>query len=242
MPDYQLITENVASTLEPSLRMVEPVSPSWNFIVVFVAMLLMILNKQLCNARLRMMFSVLTQSHDNDRMTREWNPVMSFNGFAIFVAYVAALALVVQKIVVVYSGNTILYNNVGFYLDICAFIAALCIIRYLLVSLYGWLFGVVNATTHQEVTRISTMAILNIVMIVLEPVMIFYPTKFILIIIIAMILIIMAIRIVKTFFEFRILSKMNLLNIFLYFCTLEIALVSIAIVMVCRLVATDCVL
>ena len=82
--DFQMVTENVASTLEPSLRVVEYISPSWNFIIVFMAMLFMVLNKQLYNMRFRMMLSVLTQSSDSERMMREWNPIVSFNGFTVF--------------------------------------------------------------------------------------------------------------------------------------------------------------
>ena len=240
--DYQLITENIASTLEPNIRVVEHISPSWNFIVVFLVMLFMVLNKQLYYLRFNMMLSMLTQKSDSDRMTREGNPIATINGLTLFLSYIAMLALIVQKIVVVYSGNTILYNNFGFYLDICTFIAAACIIQYLIVYLYGWLFDIENATTHQEVTLLSTMTILNIVMIFCGLVIICYPAKFILIITSSIILIIMAIRIIKTFFDFQILSKMNLLNNFLYFCTLEIIPLSVAITMLYRLIVTDCVL
>lgn len=240
--DFQFVTENVATVVEPKLRMVEYISPSWNFIVVFMAMLLMVINKQLYTMRFRMMLSVLTQSSDSEKMTREWNPIVSLNGFTVFVSYIALLAMIVQKIMLVFSGNTILYSGFGFYLDICSFIAALCIIQYLTVSLYGWLFGIESATTHQEVTHLSAMTILNIVMIVMGLILIFYPTKFILILTISIILIIMVIRIIKSFFEFQILSRMNLLNNFLYFCTLEIAPLLVAITMICRMVVTDCVL
>ena len=240
--DFQIVTENLASTLEPSVRVVEYISPFWNFIVVFVAMLLMVTNKHLYTIRFRTMMSVFTQSSDSDKMAREWNPILSINGLMVFISYIALLALVVQKIVVVFSGNTILYSNFNFYLDVCVFIAALCIVQYLVVSLYGWLFGIETATTHQEVTHLSAMTVLNTAMIVLDLIIIFYPIKFILIIIASIILIIMAIRIVKTFFEFQILSKMNLLNNFLYFCTLEIVPLSVAIVMACRLIVTNCVL
>ena len=58
------------------------------------------------------------------------------------------------------------------------------------------------------------MTILNVVMIVAGPVVIFCPAKLILIITIAIILIIKVIRIIKTISEFQILSKMNLFNIF----------------------------
>jgi hypothetical protein len=63
-----------------------------------------------------------------------------------------------------------------------------------------------------------------------------------LIIISSIVLIISGIRIFKTFFEFQILSKMNLFNIFLYFCILEIIPLAVAITMLCRLIVTNCVL
>ena len=240
--DIQIVTENLTSTLEPSLRVVKAISPSWNFIIVFAATLLMVINKQLYSLRFRMMLSALSQSTDGDRMSREWNPILSINGLTVFVSYIALLALVVQKIILVFSGNTDFYGSFSFYLDVCTFIAALCIIQYLFITLYGWLFGIESATTHHVVTHLSTMAILNIGLIVLGLIMIFYPTKFILIIISSIVLIISGIRIFKTFFEFQILSKMNLFNIFLYFCTLEIIPLSVAITMLCRLVVTNCVL
>ena len=175
--DIQLVTENLTSTLEPSLRVVKEISPSWNFIIVFAAMLLMVVNKQLYSLRFRMMLSALSQSSDSDRMSREWNPILSINGLTVFVSYIALLALVVQKIILVFSGNTILYGSFGFYLEVCTFIAALCIVQYLFVTLYGWLFGMESATTHHTVTHLSTMAILNIGLIVLGLIMIFYPRK-----------------------------------------------------------------
>lgn len=240
--EYQLVTENVATTLEPNLRVVEYISPSWNFIVVFAAIILMLFNKQLFTQRFRMMLSVLSMSSDCDRMTREWNPIVSVNGLTVFISYVALLALVVQKIILVFSRNIILYSGFGFYMDVCVFIMAFMIIQYLIVTLYGWLFGIEAATTHHEVAHLSTMTVLNIVMSFFGLIIIFYPIKIILIITSVIILIIMGIRIIKTFFEFQILSKMNLLNIFLYFCTLEIIPLSVAITMICRLVVTDCVL
>ena len=240
--DFQVVTESVTSVLEPRLREVEYISPSWNFIVVLLAILFMVLNKHLFTSRFRMMLSVLVQSSDSDKMTREWNPIVSVNGFTVFVSYVAMLALIVQKIVLVFSKNTILYSSFSFYIDVCVYITALCVVQYLVITLYGWLFNISAATTHEEVTHLSSMAVLNIVMIVLGLIIIFYPIKIVLIITISIILIIMAIRIIKTFFEFQILSKMNLLNNFLYFCTLEIVPLLVAITMMCRLIVTDCVL
>ena len=45
--EFQLVTENIASVVDPQLRVVGSVSPYWNFIVVFAAMLIMVFNKQL---------------------------------------------------------------------------------------------------------------------------------------------------------------------------------------------------
>ncbi len=239
---FQIVTENIASTVEPSIRVMEYVSPSWNFIVILLAMLFMVINKQFYTMRFRMMLSVLTQASDSVRMAREWNPIVSINGLTVFVAYIALMALVVQKIVVVFSENTILYNTFSFYLDVCAFIALLCILQYIVISLYGWLFDIETATTHEEVMHLSTMSIIDIALIILGLIMIFYPTKFILIFISIIILIINGIRIIKTFFDFQMLSKMNLLNNFLYFCTLEIIPLSVAATMLYRLIVTDCVL
>ena len=239
---FQIVTENIASTVEPNIRVMEYISPSWNFIVILLAMLFMVINKQFYTMRFRMMLSVLTQASDSGRMAREWNPIVSVNGLTVFVAYIALMALVVQKIVVVFSENTILYNTFSFYLDVCAFIALLCILQYIVISLYGWLFDIETATTHEEVMHLSTMSIIDIALIILGLIMIFYPTKFILIFISIIILIINGIRIIKTFFDFQMLSKMNLLNNFLYFCTLEIIPLSVAITMMCRLIVTNCVL
>ena len=239
---FQMVTENVVSTVEPSLRVVAYISPSWNFIIILIAMLLMVLNKQLYATRFRLMLSVLTQSSDTERIAREWNPIMSIYGLTVFVSYVALMALVVQKIVLVFSGNAILYSSFSFYLDVYAFIALLCILQYIVISLYGWLFGIEAATTHEEVMHLSTMSILNIILIVLGLIIISYPTKFILLTTGFIVLIINGIRMVKTFFDFQISSKMNLLNNFLYFCTLEIIPLSVAVTMLCRLVVTNCVL
>ena len=240
--DIQIVTENVASTLEPNLRVVEFISPSWNFMIVFIAMILMVLNKQLYTARFRMMLVGLLQSSDSEKMTREWNPIVSINGLTVFVSYVAVLALIIQKILLVFSGNAMLYSSFGFYLNVCEFIMAFLIIQYLLVGFYGWLFGIEAATTHQEVAHLSAMTLMNIIMIVLGLIMLFYPTKIILIITSSILLIIIAVRIIKTFFEFQILSKRNLFNNFLYFCTLEIVPLSVAVTMLCRMIVTDCVL
>ena len=239
--DFQFVVENAATVMDPSPRVLDNMIPTWNIIIVLLSMLILVLNKQLFAQRLKI-FSLSAKPADVDKITREWNPIMSFNGLSIIIIYVALLSLLVQKIVLVFSGNRILYSGFDFYVEICAFVAAYLILQYLFVSLFGWAFGFEKASTHHEVSHLTMAALLNILLAVFALITFFYPTKFILIIAASIILIITGIRLIKTFFEVQILSKMNLFNIFLYFCTLEIIPISVAVTMMCRLIVTDCVL
>ena len=242
MSEFQLVTENLTSTLEPEARVMELISPDWNFIVVFSAIILMVLNKQLFTQRFRLMLAISFQSSDYEKMTREWNPIMSVNGLTVFLSYVALIGLLVQKIVLVFSHNTLLYSSFSFFVEICVFVTAYLIIQYLVVTFYGMIFSIEAATSHHVVAHLSAMAVVNVALMVFDLVLSFYPTKIILIITAAIVLIINSIRIIKTFFEFQILSKLNLFNNFLYFCTLEIIPLSVAMTMVHRLIVTNCVL
>lgn len=239
--DYQIVTESLTSVLEPRPRVLDNLIPTWNVIIVLAAVLVMVLNKQLFAQRFKV-FSLLTKSADVDKITREWNPIASFNGLSIVVTYIALLSLLVQKIVLVFSGNGILYSGFGFYLEICAFVALYLLLQYLFASLFGWLFGFEKAAMHHEIAHLTVAASLDVILTVFVFITFFYPTKIILIIIASIVLIITGIRIFNTFFEVQILSKMNLFNNFLYFCTLEIIPITVAIIMMSRLIATDCVL
>lgn len=240
--NYHLVTENIAGTLEPQLRDVCFVAPAWNFVVVFIAILIIVLNKQISPSRLKMICGVFYASSDFEKITREWNPVRSINGVSVIISYIALLGLFVQKSVLIYSSNDILYNNTLFYKDICIFITAFLLIQYLVVSLYGWLFGIEAATDHQETEHLSMAASLNMVLILFLLVLFFYPYKIYVMITFSILLLFEAIRIIKLFFEFKILSKRSIFNNFLYLCTLEILPTAISITMVFRVVLTDCVL
>ena len=240
--DFHLVTENIAKTLESQARFPVDVSPSWNFIVVFVSLLLLVINKHVFTQRFKIMFDISYKKSDIDKMTREWNPIASFTGFSVVIIYISIVSLIIQKLVLVFSGNAILYSGFGFYLDVVVFVSAYLIIQYLIVTLFGWLFGIEAAASHHEVTHLSTMMSLDVILTLFSLIILFYPTRLILMVGVSIILIITGARVVKIFFELQILSKLNSLNIFLYLCTLEIIPISIAITMVCRLILTNCVL
>ncbi|MGN0034081.1 MAG: DUF4271 domain-containing protein [Candidatus Limimorpha sp.] len=240
--NFQLVTQNIASCLEPHLREIGFVAPAWNFYVVFAAIFIIVLNKQMSPSRLKMICSVFYVSSDFEKITREWNPIRSFNGFSVAVSYIALLGLFVQKAVVICSGNTILYDNALFYKDICVYISAYLLIQYLVVNLFGWLFGIEAATDHQEIEHLSMAASINMVLILFLLVLFFYPYKIYVLVAFSICLLFEIIRLVKMFFEFKILSKKSFFNNFLYLCTLEILPIAISITMVFRIVLTDCIL
>jgi len=238
---FQFVVENAASVMEPKLRVLDNAVPTWSVIIVVAALLVLVLNKHILAQRFRL-FSLSAKLADVDKITREWNPITSFTGLSVVLIYIALLSLLVQKAVLVLSGNTILYSGFDFYMDICVFVAAYLILQYLFTNLFGWIFGFEKASMHHEIAHLSTMVFLNVILVVFALTAFFYPTKIIMMITSAIILIITIIRIIKTFFEVQILSKMNLFNNFLYFCILEIIPISVVVTMMSRLIATDCVL
>lgn len=240
--DFQFVTDNIASTLEPHVRVISGEAPQWNFVVVFSAILVMVFNKQVFTQHFRMLLTAFYRPFDIDKAVREPNVVINLNAFLIVMTYVAVLSLVIQKIIMVFSGNVILYGDFNFYIEICTFVVAYLLIQHLAATLLGWLFDLEHVVIHHETSHLSSITAINTVMIVLCLVVLFYPKKIFLMIIVSLILIMTGIRLLKLFFEIHFLSKMNYFNIFLYLCSLEIIPMSVVITMVCRLVATDCVL
>ena len=115
--DFQIVTENLATVLEPKPRVLDNLIPTWNIIIVMLAMLILVLNKQLFAQRFKM-FSLTTKPADVDKLTREWNPIASLGGMSVAIIYIALISLLVQKIVMVFSDNHILYSGISFYLEI----------------------------------------------------------------------------------------------------------------------------
>lgn len=240
--DYQIVTENIASTLEPKLRFLDGTPPMWNFIVVFLAIVMMVLNKQLFKKRFHTLLTLFFQPSDEQKMTRDSSSVTDINGLSVTIVYIGLLAFIVQKTVLLFGGSSILYSGFDFYVDLCVFISAYLIVQYLAVSFFGWLLNFPIAANRHLASHLSTSIALVIVMVVISLIIIFYPNKIFLVVAIAVILVMTGFRLIKTFFEMQILTKMNLIQIFLYLCTLEIVPISVAVTMMLRLIASDCVL
>ncbi len=210
--DYKIVTENIVSEVEPQLRVLENVIPTWSLVLLLMVTLLLVVGRKF------------------------------FKNLLAAVSYIALLALIIQKTVLVFSGNSTLYGNSGFYIDVCVFIAAYLIVQHLVVYFIGWLFGDEEAAIRHSMMHIEYARIIDMPLLVLALVAVFYPMKFFLVLSLVIIIGNTFVRIIKTFFEVQILTKVNLFQNFLYFCTLEIMPLSVAVTMLVRLIATDCIL
>ena len=239
---FQIITENTTDILDEKVRILENVAPSWTFVVIFSAILGLVLIKQFAPKRLKVITSMLYQSSDIEKMTREWNPLTSVSGFIIAVSYIALVSLFIQKSILICSGNSILYGGSDFYVETCIFTSAYILVQYLIINVIGWLFNTQVASQHQAITHLSMATTLSLIFSMLLLIMAFYPIKLCAIAGLVIIMIFTSIRLTKTFAEFQFLIKGETLNIFLYLCTLEIIPFAVALTMVIRMIATGSVL
>ncbi len=210
--DYKIVTENIVSEVEPQLRVLENVIPTWSLVLLLMVTVLLVVGRKF------------------------------FKNLLAAVSYIALLALIIQKTVLVFSGNSTLYGDFGFYIDVCVFIAAYLIVQHLVVYFIGWLFGDEEAAIRHSMMHVEYARNIDMPLLLLALVAVFYPMKFFLVLSIVIIIGNTFIRLIKTFFEIQILTKINLFKNFLYFCTLEIMPLSVAVTMLVRLIATDCIL
>ena len=210
--DFKIVTENIVSEVEPQLRVLENVIPTWSLVLLLIVTVLLVVGRKI------------------------------FKNLSAAVSYIALVALIIQKTVLVFSGNPMLYSNFGFYMDVCVFIAAYLIVQHLVVCFIGWLFGDEDAAIRHSMMHVEYARNIDMLLLVLALVAVFYPMKFLLVLSLVVIIGNTFIRLIKTFFEVQILTKVNLFQNFLYFCTLEILPLSVAVTMLVRLIATDCIL
>ncbi|MBR4155166.1 MAG: DUF4271 domain-containing protein [Bacteroidales bacterium] len=230
--DFKFVTEKPEEWGGPQLRDVSYISPGWNFVILFLAMIIVVLNKFLFPQRFASIMAMSFQNAGSDRIIRENPPFFNIISMSSVVAFVMTLSIFVQKFYVIYGGNDILYDNMSFFFDVVMVVAAVFIFNYLLTLFYSWLFKA-DALLHFHVNlHISTMTTTNVILIPLMLILFFYPYRFLCVVIIAILLILFSIRFIKLLIEVRMLSKLNFVNIFLYLCTVEILPVLIIFKMV----------
>lgn len=220
--DFKFITESKGEFDGPKEREVSFVSAGWNFTVLFVMMILIVLNKFFAPQRFASIITLPFQSGGGDKMIRENHSFINVISLSIIVSFILMISLLVQKFFSIYGGNNILHDNLGFFFDISLAVTLVVILNYLMMSFFGWLFKTSEIQLLYVSLCVSTMATATILLVPIMMFILFYPYKFLLIITIVLLLIFMTIRNVKLLIETRMLTKLNFLNIFLYLCTIEI--------------------
>ncbi len=239
---FQLVTENIASTLDEKVRFADGALASYNFIVILSAVAVMVLCKQFAPGRLGAIISAFYRRSDTEKMTREWNSPTSLTGFLMAASYIVLLALFIQKSVLIFNGDTFLYGGTDFFLKVCLFVSAFVSVRYLFINVNGWVFNTQPASQHHATIHVSMMTSMNFVLMALVLVLTFYQSMICVILGIIILAVIYIYRIGKTFIDLQYLIKNETLKIFLYLCTLEIIPISVAFTMAFRLIATNSVL
>ena len=220
--DFKFITQKSGEWHGPQLRDVSFVSAGWNFMVLFVVMIVVVLNKFFAPGRYASMMAMIFQNGGNEKIIRENHTFFNIISLSNVAAFVLMLSVFVQKIYVIYGGNDILHNNISFLFDIALVVATVFIFNYLITVFYSWLFKS-DALLHIHVNlHISIMAAGNVVLIPLMMILFFYPYKVLCILILVILSVLFFVRFVKLLIEVRMFSKLNFVNIFLYLCTVEI--------------------
>ena len=217
------ITSGFEGVISPMERVTHEVLVGWNLIILAAVLLLVVVNKQLYPRQFRQLLSVPGGVAHTNQLLREWTPTKSFIGLAFFFSYIFIIALFLQKASVIFSRDVETYNSFSFYSILFGCVTAWMLLRYLTLALTGWLFQQKEVVSRQITAdlSISTYGFM-LLMLILLPVL-YIPNSIFVWIGIGILFAMALIKLVISFIETRVFSKMPTFYIFLYFCTLEIA-------------------
>lgn len=220
--DFKFITEKHGEWEGPQIRDVSFVSAGWNFMVLFVVMIIVVLNKFFAPHRYASIIAMPFHNEGNEKLHRENHAFFNIISLSNIAAFVLMLSMFIQKIFVIYGSNDILHNNISFLFDISTVVTTIFIFNYLITVFYSWLYKA-HSLLHMHVNlHISIMSVANVLLIPFMLVLFFYPYKVLCVLMLIILLVLFMVRFVKLLIESRMFSKLNFVNIFLYLCTVEI--------------------
>ena len=219
--NFKFVTETSRQYEGPKEREVTYISAAWNFMILFVVLIFMVLNKFLSHQKLA---SVISMPFHNagERVMRESPSIFNFASFSVIISFVLMLSLFIQKIFVVYGGSRLIHDNFSFFIDIVISVSALFVFNYLITFFFGWLFKTDSLIHFHFSFNVSSMATCNLLLMPIILLLFFHPYKIFLIFTLIIIGLFYIITFGKILMEVRMLSKLNFVNIFLYLCTIEI--------------------
>ena len=217
------ITSGFEGVISPMVRVTHEVLSGWNLIVLAVVLLAVVINKQLYPRQFRQLLSVPVGVSHTNQLLREWTPTRSFIGFTFILSYIAVIALFLQKTLVIFSRDVLQYNSFRVFAILCGCVAGWILLRFLILTLMGWLFRQKDVVMRQTTVELSSSTFCFLIILIILLLVLYIPNSIFVWIGIG---IFFAIALMKLFLEFnetRVFSKMPSLYIFLYFWTLEIA-------------------
>ncbi|MBQ3710469.1 MAG: DUF4271 domain-containing protein [Bacteroidales bacterium] len=217
------ITPGFNEVIYPMERVTHEVLASWNLIILAAVLLLVVINKQLYPRQFKQLLSVPGGVAHTNQLLREWTPTRSFIGYAFLISYVVVMALFLQKASVIFSSDVEAYNGFGFYSILCGYMVAWIVLRYLTLALIGWLFQQREVVMRQITADLSVSTYGFMLLMIILLLVLYIPNSIFVWIGIGILFAMALIRLVISFIDTRVFSKMPSFYIFLYFCTLEIA-------------------
>lgn len=209
--------------INPMPRMTYDVLVGWNLVVLGLMLLLIVMNKQLYPRQFRQILSVPGGVAHTNQLLREWNPMGSFLGFTFMLAYVAVMALFVQKSCVVLSRDVVQYNTTQVYSVAFAAVFGWVLLRFLFLYYVNWLFEARDAVSRQATVQLSVSIFSFFVLLPILLLLLYNPYSLFVWIGFGVIAMAAFTRFVLGIVETRVATKVPSFFIFLYFCSLEIA-------------------
>lgn len=210
-------------TITPMPRITYDVLVGWNLVVLGLMLLLIVMNKQLYPRQFRQILSVPGGVAHTNQLLREWSPLGSFLGFTFMLAYVAIMALFVQKSCVVLSRDVAQYNTTRMFSIAFAAVGGWVLVRFLFLYYMNWLFEASDTVSRQVTVQLSVSIFSIIAMLPILLLLLYNPYSLFVWIGFGVIALAALIRFVLGIVETRVATKMSSFFIFLYFCSLEIA-------------------
>lgn len=219
----QSFVTTFGGSITPMPRMTNDVLVGWNLVVLGLMLLLIVMNKQLYPRQFHQILTVPGGVAHTNQLLREWNPIRSFLGFTFLVAYVAIIALFVQKSFVVLSRDVVQYNTNRMFGIAFAAVGSWVLLRFLFLYYVSWLFEAREAVNRQVTVQFSVLILTFIGMLPILLLLLYNPYSLFVWIGMSVIVLAAVIRFVIGIVETRVATKIPSFFIFLYFCSLEIA-------------------
>ena len=216
------VTSGFNGVISPMARTTHEVLDGWNLVILAAVLLIVVINKQLYPRHFRQLLSVPGGVAHTNQLLREWTPTKSFIGFSFLASYIVVIALFLQKALVIFSRDVTQYNGFRFFLLVLAFVIGWISVRYIILSIMGWLFRQKDVFHRQTTVDLSISSYSSFVILFVLLLVLYIPNTIFVWVGIGILFVAALTKLILECIETRVYSKMPSFYIFLYFCTLEI--------------------